>query len=57
MPQAEVPRAVSGVPPRAGAGMIGKLRVGMNAVYTESATVAVEANGHSAANGHALRAE
>jgi hypothetical protein len=26
--------------------------VGMNAMYTESATVAVEANGHSAANGH-----
>jgi hypothetical protein len=41
-----------GVPPRAGAGMIARLRVGMNAVYTESAAVAVEANGHSAANGH-----
>jgi ubiquinol-cytochrome c reductase cytochrome b subunit len=42
----------SGAPPRAGAGMIAKLRVGMNAVYTESAAVAVEANGHSGANGH-----
>jgi hypothetical protein len=32
--------------------MIARLRMGMNAVYTESAAVAVEANGHSAANGH-----
>jgi ubiquinol-cytochrome c reductase cytochrome b subunit len=45
------PRALSsadasGVPPPAGAGMIARFRMGMNAVYTESA-----ANGHSAANG------
>jgi ubiquinol-cytochrome c reductase cytochrome b subunit len=38
----------SGVPPRAGAGMMARLRVGMNAVYTQSAAVAVEANGHGA---------
>ena len=41
-----------GVPRPAGAGLIAKFRLGMNAVYTESTPVAVEANGHQAGNGH-----
>jgi ubiquinol-cytochrome c reductase cytochrome b subunit len=43
---------VDGVPRPAGAGLIAKFRLGMNAVYTESTPVAVEANGHQAGNGH-----
>jgi ubiquinol-cytochrome c reductase cytochrome b subunit len=46
----------NGVPSRAGAGLIGRLRVGMNAVYTESVPLALEANGHQAANGHSAEA-
>lgn len=37
----------NGVPSGAGAGLVGKLRVGAYAVFAESAGVAVEANGHS----------
>ena len=37
-----------GIPASAGAGLMGKLRVAANAVFTETAAVAAEANGHAA---------
>jgi len=37
-----------GIPASAGAGLAGKLRVAANAVFTETAEVAAEANGHAA---------
>ena len=37
-----------GIPASAGAGLVGKLRVAVNAVFTETAAVAAEANGHAA---------
>ena len=40
-----------GVPRPAGAGLMAKFRLGLNAVYTESTPVAVAANGHQAGNG------
>jgi ubiquinol-cytochrome c reductase cytochrome b subunit len=41
-----------GIPASAGVGIVGKLRVAANAVFTETAAVAAEANGHPADGEH-----
>ena len=41
-----------GIPASAGAGLVGKLRVAANAVFTETAVVAAEANGHATDGEH-----